>query len=195
MLIWFSGLIRGAIAFALSLEINSEIAPHRDQMVSTTLMMVLMTTVVLGGVMSAFAKLIGLDAETADENEIGDVRESTASRLTDIVFKSKKKSWLQIKFNLLDDKILKPLFGGNMSKLEKHKEERREEEERRTQFQKIQAIKNRQTEKVANQYGKDRLDEAEESKKGGRGTQFDGKTDKFMQGTKLDMICEDEEDD
>lgn len=108
MLIWFSGLIRGAIAFALSLEINSEIAPHRDQMVSTTLMMVLMTTVVLGGVMSAFAKLIGLDAESADEVENADPRESSASRLTDIVFKTKRKSWLQRKFNLLDDKILKP---------------------------------------------------------------------------------------
>lgn len=108
MLIWFSGLIRGAIAFALSLEINPKIAPHRDQMVSTTLMMVLMTTVVLGGVMSAFAKIIGLSTET-DEEDVGGTHDSRISRISDIVFKSpKKKSWLQKKFHLLDDKVLKP---------------------------------------------------------------------------------------
>jgi len=93
ILIWFSGLIRGAIAFALSLEINSSIAPHRDEMVSTTLMMVLMTTIVLGGVMSAFAKLIGLNAEVSDEDELTGTHDSKIERLTDIVFKSKKKGW------------------------------------------------------------------------------------------------------
>lgn len=150
MLIWFSGLIRGAIAFALSLEINHDIAPHRDQMVSTTLMMVLMTTVVLGGIMAAFARIIGLDSEVDDEDGTG-THDTRVSRLTDIMFKTKKKSWLQKKFNLLDDKVLKPLFGGNMSKVEKHKKER-EEEERRTQFQKIQATnykKGRHTENLA----------------------------------------------
>lgn len=82
-----------------------------------------------------------------------------------------------------------------MSKLEKHKEERREEEERRTQFQKIQAIKSRQTEKLQNEYGRDRLDESDDNKRNGRGTQFDDKADQLMKGTKLDMITEDEEDD
>lgn len=107
-LIFFSGLIRGAIAFALSLEINEEIAPHRDQMVSTTLMMVLMTTIVLGGLMSAFAKLIGLDSE-GDEDDMRGTHDSKISRLTDLVLtKTKKKSWLQLKFNWLDDKVLKP---------------------------------------------------------------------------------------
>lgn len=60
-------------------------------MVSTTLMMVLMTTVVLGGVMSAFAKLIGLDAEVADEDELAGTHDSKIDRLTDVVFKDKKK--------------------------------------------------------------------------------------------------------
>lgn len=130
-LIFFSGMIRGAIAFALSLEIKYEIAPHRDQMVSTTLMMVLMTTIVLGGVMAAFAKLIGLDKESNDE-DLG-THDSFIERMSDIVFtKSKKKSWIQLKFNWLDDNILKPLFGGDLSKLEKHKEEQRAEEERRS---------------------------------------------------------------
>ena len=107
MLIWFSGLIRGAIAFALSLEIEHDIAPHREMMVSTTLMMVLMTTVVLGGIMSAFAKIIGLDAE-GEEGEDEGTHDSIIKRLTDVVMLPKEKSWIQKKFHLLDDKILKP---------------------------------------------------------------------------------------
>ncbi|CAI2364053.1 unnamed protein product [Moneuplotes crassus] len=118
-LIWFSGLIRGAIAFALSLEIGPSIAPHRDQMVSTTLMMVLMTTVVLGGVMSAFAKLIGLDAEVTDEDELAGTHDSKIERLTDVVFKDKKKGLCKRMFRKLDNKILKPLFGGDMSKIKR----------------------------------------------------------------------------
>lgn len=64
VIVWYSGLIRGAIAFALSLQIKEDLAPHKKQMVSTTLMVVLITTIVLGGLMSAFAKLIGLDPES-----------------------------------------------------------------------------------------------------------------------------------
>lgn len=124
-------MIRGAIAFALSLEIKAEIAPHRDQMISTTLMMVLMTTIVLGGIMSAFAKLIGLEKEGEDD-DLG-THDSRIDKLADIVFpKTKKKSWIQLKLNWLDDKILKPLFGGDLSKVEKHKEERRIDQERRS---------------------------------------------------------------
>ena len=123
-LIFFSGMIRGAIAFALSLEIKEEIAIHRDQMVSTTLMVVLITTIVLGGIMSAFAKLIGLETETNGEEDKGS-HSLKIDILTDIVLpKTKKKSWIQLKFNWLDDKILKPLFGGDLSKLQLHKEER-----------------------------------------------------------------------
>ena len=59
---WFAGLIRGAIAFALTFEIK-ETMPHREQIISTTLIVVLITTIVLGGLMSAFAKIVGLQAE------------------------------------------------------------------------------------------------------------------------------------
>jgi len=114
-LIWFSGLIRGAIAFALSLEISEDIAPHRDQMVSTTLMMVLMTTIVLGGVMSAFAKLIGLNAEQ-EEDELTGTHDDKIERLTDVVFKQRRKGWCKKKFNWLDVRVLKPLFGGDLTK-------------------------------------------------------------------------------
>jgi NhaP-type Na+/H+ or K+/H+ antiporter len=195
MLIWFSGLIRGAIAFALSLEINKEIAPHRDQMVSTTLMMVLMTTVVLGGIMSAFARLIGLDIETAEDED--EQEGSKAERLTDIIFKEKKKSWLQRKFHWLDDHVIKPLFGGNMSKVKIHEEEEKLEEERRTQFIKIQAMKTHQRRSENAKNLNNRISEAyNANNKNSRNTNFDNdKANSLMKGTQLDMIREDEEDD
>lgn len=197
MLIWFSGLIRGAIAFALSLEISDKIAPHRDQMVSTTLMMVLMTTVVLGGIMSAFTKLIGLETEAPEEEDMG-THDAQIERFSDIIFNDKKRSWLQTKFHLLDDKILKPCFGGDLSKREKHEQERKIEEERRTQYLKIEAIRknNRQTENaVMNSYSKDLLSNSGKGKGSNRNTQFDDKSQSYMKGSKLDMIAEDEEDD
>ena len=60
MIIWFSGLIRGGIAFALAQQISGEIAFHREELITITLMVVLFTTIVLGGLMAVFAKLIGL---------------------------------------------------------------------------------------------------------------------------------------
>jgi NhaP-type Na+/H+ or K+/H+ antiporter len=198
MLIWFSGLIRGAIAFALSLEISDKIAPHRDQMVSTTLMMVLMTTVVLGGFMSAFAKLIGLDAESADEEEDIGTHDAQIERFSDVIFKDKKRSWLQTKFHMLDDKILKPCFGGDLTKRAKHKEERKIELERKTIYLKIQAMKKqkRQTEVAVNSsLSKDPLLDASDMKGNNRGTHLDDKSNLYMNNTQLDMIAEDEEDD
>ena len=190
MLIWFSGLIRGAIAFALSLEISSEIAPHRESMISATLMMVLMTTVVLGGLMSAFAKIIGLEPEGEEEDEVSGVRESKTNRMSDIVFKNNKKSWLQRKLNLLDDKVLKPCFGGDLSKLERHKEERKIEKERRTMM----------TEYISSKAG--RGTEGLSSVKMGlgqngfnRNTSADVSTNGLIKKKQLDMIAEDEDDD
>lgn len=66
-IIWFSGLIWGAIAFALSLTIQENFAPHWEQLISITLITVLMTTIVLGGLMGAFAKLIGLKMENPND--------------------------------------------------------------------------------------------------------------------------------
>lgn len=71
-MIWFAGIIRGAIAFALSLTIKSSIAPHRNILISTTLVVVIITTIVLGGLMAAVTKMIGLQKES-----ITDVRYST----------------------------------------------------------------------------------------------------------------------
>lgn len=68
--IWFSGIIRGAIAFALSLQVQHSLSPNRSIIVSTTLIVVLVTTVVLGGLMSIFAKMIGLSKERALEQNM-----------------------------------------------------------------------------------------------------------------------------
>ena len=63
ILIWFSGIIRGAIAFALSLAVDSKLAPNRSLIVSSTLVVVLVTTVVFGGLMTVFASILGIHNE------------------------------------------------------------------------------------------------------------------------------------
>jgi hypothetical protein len=108
-LIWFSGIIRGAIAFGLSMQINKDIAPNRSLMVSTTLLIVLITTLVLGGSMSIFTKVIGLKVET---NQIENAFETNEGLL-----KSKRKEGkLLISWNNFNNKYLKPVFGGEIDK-------------------------------------------------------------------------------
>ena len=144
--------------------------------------------------MSAFAKLIGLDTETADEEDEG-TEDSRIQKLTDIIFKEKKKSWIQTKFHWLDDRVLKPCFGGNLKKKKEHEKERKNHEERRTQFMKIQAMKSQRSieKKVDNMYT-NKLSENDNDTSVGRSTNFDAKNNLAM-GTKLDMIKEDVEDD
>lgn len=77
-LIWFSGSIRGAIAFALSLQINPSLSPNSGLLVSSTLIVVLFTTLLFGGLMPLFTKIIGLRKEqrpsflTTSLNRVGD---------------------------------------------------------------------------------------------------------------------------
>lgn len=63
LIIWFSGLVKGAIAFGLSLQIPIGISRKRSYLVSTTLSVVLLSTIILGGLMSFFAKVVGLSKE------------------------------------------------------------------------------------------------------------------------------------
>lgn len=119
LIIWFSGLIRGAIAFALALKVSPEIAQHKNQLVSLTLVIVLMTTIIFGGLMAAFAKLIGLSVESNTESHDYIARATALDKLE----KSKKKSkedkevtWFQAKWRTIDDKFLKKLFGGDQNK-------------------------------------------------------------------------------
>jgi NhaP-type Na+/H+ or K+/H+ antiporter len=115
VIIWFSGLIRGAIAFALSLKIDGNIAPHKEALISITLIVVLMTTIILGGLMAAFAKLIGLSVESNTESHDFVARSSMiegSSRKT--ALERKDAGWLQKKWRYLDNQYLKKLFGGDL---------------------------------------------------------------------------------
>lgn len=49
--IWFAGMIRGAIAFGLVLNIDGKEFASRDIIVTTTLSLVILTTMVLGGIL------------------------------------------------------------------------------------------------------------------------------------------------
>lgn len=56
-MIWMGGSIRGSIAFALILSINTE---HRDLLKATVLGMVVFTTIIHGAFMPAWGSLIGV---------------------------------------------------------------------------------------------------------------------------------------
>ena len=191
-MIFFSGLIRVAIAFALSLEIDESIAPHRNEMVSTTLMMVLMTTIVLGGVMSAFAKLIGLEKENLTPSHEGGDHDSFIDQLKERkLLKPKKRSWLQKKLNWLDDSVLKPLFGGDLSRIAAHKEENQILEEMEKQ-QKIEKDKNKSNILSAINTS-DGPNVGLEESKSRKGKETENNL-KVAHQTKLASIAEDEED-
>ncbi len=70
LLIWFSGSIRGAIAFALSLQIRPSLSPNSSLIVSSTLVVVLITTLLFGGLMSIFTKFIGLKEEISNPSNL-----------------------------------------------------------------------------------------------------------------------------
>lgn len=56
-MLWYSGLMRGVISFALSLQINSA---NREYMVTISLFVVMTTTVSVATFLQSFAKAIGL---------------------------------------------------------------------------------------------------------------------------------------
>mmetsp|Transcript_38834 Transcript_38834/g.38389 ORF Transcript_38834/g.38389 Transcript_38834/m.38389 type:complete len:191 (+) Transcript_38834:1143-1715(+) len=131
MIIWFSGLIRGAIAFALSLKISSEVSPHKEALVSITLIIVLMTTIIMGGLMAAFAKLIGLSAEGSAPGSLPEAKAQSFIERESMLITGDQKTalersdagWLQKKWRHVDDKYIKKIFGGD---LHKHKKKEKE---------------------------------------------------------------------
>lgn len=56
-IIWYSGLIRGAIAFALSFHVET---PNKKVIIATTISIVLITTFILSTLLQSFAAYIGL---------------------------------------------------------------------------------------------------------------------------------------
>ena len=119
-LIWFSGIIRGAIAFALSLQINTKISPNASLLVSSTLVVVLTTTLLFGGMMSAFARIIGINREKTPKsyrklinNSLGggtgsNEEEANVFRFNEEMMPSTSR--LAILWDKFDEKIMRPTF-------------------------------------------------------------------------------------
>lgn len=68
--LYFLKCVLGAIAFALSLQISPSLSPNSGLLVSSTLVVVLVTTLLFGGLMSIFTKIIGLKEETPNPSNI-----------------------------------------------------------------------------------------------------------------------------
>lgn len=126
LIIWFSGLIRGAIAFALALKISPEIAVHKEALVSITLIIVLTTTIILGGLMAAFAKLIGLSVESNTESHDYIARSSFIKPNRKTALERKDATWLQKKWRYFDNVYVKKIFGGDLGK-SKNQEKKKDE--------------------------------------------------------------------
>ena len=64
--IWYGGLIRGAIAFALTYRVKIDLVSdsrHLAVIRQNTLMLVVLTTVFFGSFMAVFAKILGISVE------------------------------------------------------------------------------------------------------------------------------------
>ncbi|CDW89237.1 sodium hydrogen exchanger [Stylonychia lemnae] len=67
--IWYGGLIRGAIAYALTFRIDRSISRQAYLIRQNTLMIVLISTLFFGSLMSVFAKLLGISVEKENQNK------------------------------------------------------------------------------------------------------------------------------
>ncbi|KAL4429124.1 hypothetical protein ABPG74_015152 [Tetrahymena malaccensis] len=103
LIIWFSGLIRGAVAFALIINVENQLNPV---ITSTILFIVFFTTIILGGFMQSFIKKT---TETMDSSL--KVKENNLVLLGIEIEKRKLKSVYNASiFRLLDDGFLKSKF-------------------------------------------------------------------------------------
>lgn len=124
IVIWFSGL-RGAIAFALVLNVQTADPEHAAILKSATLFTVLFTTVVFGAGTSPLLARFGL----THDDDGGDVGESNVAKSTPLTLHSvgslshitdeapqESPPGSQVVHDAwvgLDEKFLKPVFGGN----------------------------------------------------------------------------------
>lgn len=65
-ILWYSGLIRGAVAFALSFSINTKNSKHVKRII---LIVTMLSTLILGSFAEKFKKRIGLDIPEIQEDE------------------------------------------------------------------------------------------------------------------------------
>jgi NhaP-type Na+/H+ or K+/H+ antiporter len=106
---WFSGVLRGAVAFAMSLQITSE---HSTVLRTTTMGIVLITTLVLGNLIGPFTRFVGLKA--AQPNKVY-LELMPAPQSSDKDKAARENSWLNQTWSRLDNTYLKPIFGGEQS--------------------------------------------------------------------------------
>lgn len=64
---WYSGIVRGVIAFALCMQITGE---NQDFIRTIAQMVVMITTIIGSSLLKPFAKWIGMDDEEHDEDPI-----------------------------------------------------------------------------------------------------------------------------
>ncbi|RLN56336.1 hypothetical protein BBJ28_00001534 [Nothophytophthora sp. Chile5] len=120
VVIWFSGL-RGAIAFALVLNVATGDPVHAAILKSSTLFLVLFTTVFFGMATGPLLRWLGLSGETRPELlvTVAEVREDDTGEAEEVMplipmsrsppgSQSVHTAWVE-----LDEKYLKPVFGGN----------------------------------------------------------------------------------
>jgi len=130
-IIWYSGLVRGAISFGLGWLV---VSPNVLMLQSTTLGVVIFTIFVLTNLLEAFAKKIGLDQNIYTEitdirnllmpGTLGDdvsrehearIKQSIQMKaITDLSPpKDSKPSMIQKAFNSFESKYVQPIFGNN----------------------------------------------------------------------------------
>ena len=106
---WFGGLIRGSVAFAMVLQIESK---NYDILVSTTLGISLISCIGLSNLMGLFTKLVGLEHDSSEGIyfELMNV-----SHKNDPIYSRNLKNSGLGKFHMLwqhiDEKYLTPIFG------------------------------------------------------------------------------------
>ena len=116
VVIWFSGL-RGAIAFALVLNVSTGNPVHAAILKSSTLFLALFTTVFFGmatGPLLRVLKLTGdLEQDVSTREDIDAVDASAENEALVSAPLSPPDSWsVHSRWIELDEKYLKPIFGG-----------------------------------------------------------------------------------
>jgi len=116
--LWFSGL-RGAIAFALALNART---PHAPSLVAATIMIILFTTLVLGPFTSPLMRALKINEENSvpllsvedddEEQQDEEMNEEISELIPPTKQPKKKVSCLHRLWKKLDEKVMKPLFGG-----------------------------------------------------------------------------------
>lgn len=92
---WYGGLIRGAIAFALTYRLYIVKEPsHVGVIRQNTLMIVVITTVAFGSLMTLFARLLGISVEKSpfDEQVFKRFREVSVASLDELLIPENRLS-------------------------------------------------------------------------------------------------------